>query len=246
MKRAILATIILGLAVIGIAHAESGSPETQYNRAMQRVREARQIDSSMKIFGYTGMQDGVVMLSHAGCMVKGSLANGWHLGVIDSGNGMVSTACWAKDFNQQIGADLVTFCEASRDDGGDWKLSSLSGCMIIGADRVREGDPRPRNAFDSPSATQPDTATPAQSAPKTVVDLGKFDVQANAIEWRNKVKSEFGLPAYIDHQGGKYLLRMGPFDSRDVALAAAAKLRAAGYGSSSGHLTRSESVAQAE
>jgi rare lipoprotein A len=81
------------------------------------------------------------------------------------------------------------------------------------------------------------TVTPApvtQPQPRPVVTTGKFVVQVGAFSQEPNAKelqgrlTKIGQQSYIDHSYTLYRVRIGPFATREQAIAARAKLEAAG------------------
>lgn len=64
-------------------------------------------------------------------------------------------------------------------------------------------------------------------AERFAVHLGSFDSPSDAQRWIATLKG-VGVPAFTEQSGDKTLLRGGPFDSRDQALAAIGKIKASG------------------
>ena len=66
-----------------------------------------------------------------------------------------------------------------------------------------------------------------------VVQLGQFSEQDRAQTWADELRNKLHVPIYVERrelpESVEYLLRMGPFESREQAQAAIAKVRAAGY-----------------
>jgi hypothetical protein len=93
-----------------------------------------------------------------------------------------------------------------------------------------------QTAFAEESATS-ESAT-AASASRFVLQIGTFEVEADAQSWVTKLKSA-GVPAYLDHKtrpdgSSAVLLRAGPFPDRGSAEAALIKVRKVGLGGGTG------------
>lgn len=82
---------------------------------------------------------------------------------------------------------------------------------------------------------RPDTTTARrESVPESplkngyVVQLGSFQQQGNALALRAKIPGSIG-PAFVDHKGSTYRVRVGPYPSRTEAIEAREKLEGEGY-----------------
>ncbi|MEA2568093.1 MAG: rare lipoprotein [Acidobacteriota bacterium] len=75
-----------------------------------------------------------------------------------------------------------------------------------------------------PPAPQP---RPVASAGKFVVQVGAFSQEPNAKELQGRL-TKIGQQSYVDHSATLYRVRIGPFATREQAIAARAKLEAAG------------------
>lgn len=89
--------------------------------------------------------------------------------------------------------------------------------------------PAPTQPAQPAPSTAPSTASRAASGSSFIVQLGTFQNAAQAQQWERKLRA-LGVPAYVENAAGQALLRAGPFDSRDSARAAVAKVRGAGLG----------------
>ncbi|MGF6641775.1 SPOR domain-containing protein [Paraburkholderia sp. MM6662-R1] len=84
-----------------------------------------------------------------------------------------------------------------------------------------------------PSAGSDTDKQAAKPTGHFAVALGQFDSGERAQEWADELRSKLHVPIYVERQElpepVQYLLRLGPFESRDQAQAAIAQVRAAGY-----------------
>jgi rare lipoprotein A len=84
--------------------------------------------------------------------------------------------------------------------------------------------PSPSSAIPAASAVRPGAAAPAG---RFVVQLGAFQQEANATALQQKLVA-IGQPAFVDHSGSLFRVRMGPFAARDQAVKTREALQDAG------------------
>jgi rare lipoprotein A len=82
-------------------------------------------------------------------------------------------------------------------------------------------------AKTSATATTAATAAPTTASGHYVVQVGAFSVEANAKALQDRL-TKIGQQSYLEHGTTLYHVRIGPFATREQAVAARAKLEAAG------------------
>lgn len=98
------------------------------------------------------------------------------------------------------------------------------------APKPEPAKPAPEKPLAKPSPPRPDAVKPTPHAEHKPAAQAAFVVQLAALADAGKARalatraSQTGLPAYIDTVGKLTRVRVGPFDTREAAVAAAVKL----------------------